>query len=318
MKRIGFLSIIILIFLVASCAPSRASAPSPVVEKVIMENAAAPAAPLPPAGGEYSEQNIAVDTSIPEAERIVIKNGSLSIVVADPPETMAKISSMAEEMGGFVVTSEMYKTRTDQGVEVPEANITIRIPAARMIEAMDRIKAMVKNPDIDILSENVSGQDVTKEYTDLQSRLKNLENARQRLEKIMEEAVKTEDVLNVYNELTRVTEQIEVIKGQIKYYDESAAYSAITVNIRSLESIAPLTIGGWKPQGVARNALQALINMLKFLGSVTIWVVLFFIPLALILLIPLYILYRIIRHFVRKQKSAKASKEPKETSKKEE
>jgi len=113
----------------------------------------------------------------------------------------------------------------------------------------------------------------------------------------------------VYNELTRVTEQIEVIKGQIKYYEESAEYSAITVNIRSLESIAPLTIGGWKPQGVARNALQALINMLKFLGSVTIWVVLFFIPLALILLIPLYILYRIIRRFVRRQKSAKASKE---------
>ena len=52
----------------------------------------------------------------------------------------------------------------------------------------------------------------------------------------MASATKTEDVMNVFNQLTQVREQIEVIKGQIKYYEESAALSAINVQIMAQRS----------------------------------------------------------------------------------
>ena len=56
---------------------------------------------------------------------------------------------------------------------------------------------------------------MTSDYTDLQSRLRNLEDAEEQLRTIMDSAFNTEDVLTVYNRLVEVREQIEVIKGQI-------------------------------------------------------------------------------------------------------
>jgi len=239
--------------------------------------------------------------------RVVIKNANLSIVVDDPAQSMEKIVKLAEGMGGFVVTSNLFKTTTDRGVEVPEANITVRVPAEKLDDAMTQIKAMVKNPLEDIRSEEVTGQDVTKEYTDLQSRLTNLQNAEAQLREIMASATKTEDVLAVYNQLTQVREQIEVIQGQIKYYDDSARLSAIAVNLIAQASISPLTIGGWQPAGVARDALQALVNALKFFANAGIWIVLFVLPVLVVIAIPIYVLIIVIKALRRRSKAAKAT-----------
>ena len=173
---------------------------------------AAPAeAPAQPRASAYD----AAGNMANSPDRLVIQNAELIIVVDDPPQTMDAVARMAAEMGGFVVTSNQYKTRTEDGVEVPQANITIRVPAVKLDDALAKIKALTRNPKEDVRSENRSGQDVTKEYTDLQSRLSNLEQTEKQLREIMASAQKTEDVMSVFNQLTQVREQIEVIKGQI-------------------------------------------------------------------------------------------------------
>jgi hypothetical protein len=243
-------------------------------------------------------------------------NADLSIVVDDPAIAMTTINKMAEEMQGFVVSSNLYRTTTSQGIEVPAATITIRVPAERLNESLNRIKALTSDIDTDVLSENISGQDVTSEYTDLQSRLTNLQNAEARLKEIMASATRTEDVLQVYNELRQVSEQIEVIKGQIKYYDEASALSAITVNLQSKEAVQPLTVGGWKPVGVARDAVQALIDALQFIANAAIWATLFCLPVGLLIGLPIYFIVRGIIKWNRKRKMQKAvSPEPTEASK---
>src|SRR5690606_25883746 len=104
-----------------------------------------------------------------------------------------------------------------------------------------------------------------------------------------------EDVLSVFNQLTQVREQIEVIKGQMKYFEESAALSAISVQILSQEAVAPLSIGTWRPAGEARDAVQALINALKFLANLLIWVVLFLLPIGLLVGVPIWLIIRALR-----------------------
>ncbi len=237
-------------------------------------------------------------------ERMVIRNANLSIVVKSPAEAMDQIISMAEGMGGFVVTSTLYQRRLANGTLVLEGNVTIRVPALKLNEALDQIKGLVDNPQTDILTENISGQDVTAEYTDLKSRLRNLEDAAEQLRKIMETATKTEDVLQVLNELRSVTEQIEVLKGQIKYYEESAAMSAISVNLQAQETVAPISVGGWKPEGVARDAIQALIDAYQTIASGVIWAVLFCLPIAL----PVgLVIFFIVRGFLRWRKRRKSA-----------
>ena len=80
------------------------------------------------AAEESLAQNSAI-SGMPASERIVIRNADLFIVVDDPGSAMTTISRMSERMGGFVVSSNLWKTRNYNNVELPEASITIRVPA---------------------------------------------------------------------------------------------------------------------------------------------------------------------------------------------
>lgn len=230
-----------------------------------------------------------------QTERIVIKNANLRIVVDTPLESMSAITSMASAYGGYVVNSRTYKTTTESGKEVPEAEITIRVNAANLDEVLEKIRALVKDPATDILSENVTGQDITLEYVDLQSRLATYEQTEKALLRLQENADKTEDVLNILTRLNDIRQQIESLKGQIKYYDESSKLSAVYVQLIARAGIDPLTIGGWQPLGVARDAVQALINIGKFLVNTLIVLVIVVLPLFLIFFFPVRWIYRKIR-----------------------
>jgi hypothetical protein len=231
---------------------------------------------------------------------------------------MKYIVDLAEGQGGFVVNSYLYKTYTHNGIEVPAAEITVRVPSENLTNSLEDIKGLVKDGDTDILNETVSGEDVTRQYTDLQSRLRNLENAAEQLEEIMDEAYKTDEVLTVYNRLVEVQEEIEILKGQIKYYDEASRLSAISVQIQAEESVAPLTIGKWQPQGIARDALQALIEALQFIISALIWIIIFVIPVAAIIFGPIFFLVRYLIRRNKKRKAKKAAEAPEEEEPEEE
>jgi hypothetical protein len=307
MKKNIWVILIIATLLFAGCAAKSAAnqvdslvrdekvyAP-PAAEMPVMEEAAS-------TGGDYE-----TDTTVGQ-DRIVIRNADLSIVVVDPIKSQTAISKMADDMKGYVVNSYLYKVQTGEGLEVPEVSITIRVPSDKLDEAIEKIKAEVENPETDILTEQVSGQDITMEYTDLQSRLKNLEATRDQLMVFMDEAKTTEEVMMVYNQLVSINEQIEVLKGQIKYYDESSKLSAITVRIQAQAAIQPVTIGKWQPVGVARDAVQALIKAFKFLVNAAIWIAIFVLPIALVIYLVVRLIIWIIRKvFKRKPKSPKNS-----------
>jgi hypothetical protein len=310
-RRQTFILLVFLLML-SACAPAatqRGAMPAPAAlpAQPALDQSAPPAEGF--AGGTSGESKNSPLTNVTTqgdtgANRLVIRNANLTIVVDDPASAMTTVNQMAEKMGGYVVASNLFKTSGGQGREYPEASITVRVPAEKLNEALAQIKALVKDPTKDIQAETISGQDVTKEYTDLQSRLTNLQDTEAQLREIMASTTKTEDVLAVYNQLTQVREQIEVLKGQIQYYKESAALSAIAVQIKAQASVQPLEIGGWQPVGVARNALQALIDTLKFLASAAIWIILFLLPVALVIFLPLYLVWRLIRRNRKGKKQA--------------
>jgi hypothetical protein len=223
---------------------------------------------------------------VASAERLVIKNANLSIVVDNPELRLDQISDLADRLGGFVVNSSVYKNNFGGGLELPSAYITIRVPADTFQQALDEIREGA----IDIPNDNQTGQDVTAEYTDLQSRLRNLEDAEDMLRQIMEEAVDTEDVLNAFNQLNYITEQIEVLKGQIQYYEDSAALSSISVEIIPNESVQPIEIGPWNIGGTAKEAIQALVKALQGIADALVWFLLYVVPVVLIIGLPLLLI----------------------------
>lgn len=264
----------------------------------------APAPVAPGSGGSGATDSSAVQNQDAD-KRLVIKNANLTLVVTDPGKSMSTISAMAAEMGGFVVTANVYKETTSSGAEAPRASVTIRVPAERLDEALSRIKGESKE---DPLNENIGSQDVTSEYTDLQSRLRNLEAAEADLTKIMDQATKTEDVLAVYQQLVSIREQIEVIKGQIQYFEKSAALSAISVDLIADIAVQPLEIAGWQPQGVAKNAVEALVSTMQGIANAAIWIVIYLLPVVAVLFVifvlPFILLFRYLRKRSKQRKAA--------------
>ena len=240
-------------------------------------------------------------------ERLVIRNAFLSLVVPEPSAAVNEITALAGELGGFVVSSNVFQTTfPESGVTADQASITIRVPSERMDEALETIKEGAT----EVRSENVSGEDVTQEFTDLESRLRNLEAAEEQLLDIMNNAEKTEDVLSVFNQLTQIRGEIEVTQGRIQYLSESARLSAISVDPIPDVAAQPLEIGGWRPEGSVKDAFTALIQGLRFLGDAAIWVLICVLPIGLILGVPGYFAGRSIRR--RRQARGKKTASAKE------
>ena len=108
-----------------------------------------------------------------------------------------------------------------------------------------------------------------------------------------------------FNRLTEIRGQVEVLKGQIRYYDESAAMSAISINLQAQEAVKPITVGRWEPKGVALEAIQRLIKTMRRIYEGLLKFVLFTLPVLLTYLILIggpivlfvWLIRRIVKHF---------------------
>ncbi len=291
--KICSISAILFVLFLSACGPSATLAPTQNSAIAgARSNLATASTPAPPSAEESQAAQ----------QRLVIKNASLEIVVDDPGQALQAISAMAEQMEGFVVNSSLFKARDSSGNEVPQATITIRVLAQRLDEALAKIHALVKDQTEDISNENITGQDVTDEYFDLNSRLTNLRATEKQLQQIMQTTTKTEDALAVFKELTNIRQEIEVIQGKVNFYEKSASLSSIAVNILAHATVAPVKVAGWEPVGVVRDALQALVIAGKFQANLVIWIAIFVLPLGLVIYFPVRFLRKQIKRLKGKSK----------------
>lgn len=290
----------VLIVLLAACGrsaaveSSREMAPAaPAADSIAYEESGA-------AFTSSDTANTIVDTqsSLPQ-ERLIIRTADLSIVVMDTDEAIAAIARMAEENEGWVVSSNVYQ----YSETAKTGDITIRVPSAGFVSATEAIKGLAT----EVRQESVSGQDVTEEFVDLTARLGNLEATAVRVRGFLEDADTVEEALAVNQELSRLEAEIEVIKGRMKFLSESASFSTISVHLTPDELNQPIEIGGWEPQGIAKDALESLISAAQFLVSVLIWLVIFFLPLGVVVVLPLWFVGRWIRRRRRAKKSQPAA-----------
>jgi hypothetical protein len=299
MKKLPVSSIlIILTVLLSACGAAQlASAPARDMAEPMFAEVEESTANVFTMGDDGSGSEFIASEPV-TVDRLVIRNANLTLVVEDPAVSAEEIADLAEALNGFVVNSNVYQTTFAEGVFATQASITIRVPAERLDEALDEIKQDV----VEVRSETISGQDVTQEYTDLESRLRNLEAAEMELREIMASLTRAEEVLSVYQNLRQVREEIEVIKGRMQYFEQSARLSAITIDLLPDVISQPLQIGKWQPQGTAKAALEALISALQFLANVSIWLIIFALPVLALLSIPFWaIRWWVLRRRVRSQ-----------------
>ncbi len=227
-------------------------------------------------------------------DRKVIKTAYLTLEVGDGKfeKILFDLTRLADNNGGFVSHTQSY---SDADGKLTSGSITIRIPHDKYNSALDLIKDLGTVESI-----TVSGQDVTQEYTDLESRLRNLNAQEEILLDLMSRSKDVGDSIEVQRELSHVMEQIEVIKGRMNYLDNMVSFSTIEVYLHEPEPIATTT--GW-------GFLEALKRGLR--GAVTIFngIVVFLLavsPILVVIAIILVIIWLSIRS--RRRRRARSEK----------
>ena len=233
-------------------------------------------------------------------ERMIIRTGTIEMTVADMEQAKTTIEGMIAEMAGqgaFIISSnEQNNISGDRGIA--RINMSIRVPAERFDDTMDRLAELA----VRVTGRNESGEDVTEEFFDLETRLESLEAARDRLLEIMVEANTTEDLLRAEEQLTRRETEIESIKGRLQFLSQSVALSSIHITLRPNQA-APAILDRWRPTETADQSFAFLMRSLRFLGDMVIFVLIVILPWLLILALVFFAVRAIIRRRRRNRTS---------------
>lgn len=200
-------------------------------------------------------------------DRIVLTDTSLSLLVKDVAASIQSIRQKAEELGGFLVDSNL---NAPEGADT--GAITVRVPAEKREDALTAFRGFA----VRVTSENVTGQDVTDQYEDLAAQLAVLEKTKAKIEAILDDAKTVDESLRVQQQLISLQQQIDSIKGRQQYLERSAQMVRITAYLATDETALPYTPDeAWRPQAVFRLAVRAMVGVLQDAGSLGIWVVVF-------------------------------------------
>lgn len=232
-------------------------------------------------------------------QRLIIRTADMSVVVSDTEQAMATIAQMAEDNGGWVVSSNVFQY--DETAKT--GNMSVRILADGFQSFIDAVQLM----SVEVTRISTSGQDVTEEYVDLSARLGNLEATADRVRNFLDETKNVEEALAVNQELSRLEGEIEVLKGRIKYLEQSSAFSTVSIDLTPDILSQPIEVGGWQPQGVARTALESLIAALQTLIDIAIWLLIFLLPILLIIALPIWLLIVLVRWWRRRRKAKRSA-----------
>jgi Domain of unknown function (DUF4349) len=287
------------LFALAACGA--AATPAPSESYAYAAATSAPAATEAPASTTNGSNSVDATT----VERLIIKNANLSLVVDNPLDTMQTITHLAEGVGGYVVSTNTFQANFN-GQLSDEAQMVVRVPSDKLTPVLDQIRHLA----VEIKSENISGQDVTADYVDAQSRLTNLEAKEKQLQTILEQTTDADAVIKVFDKLSETREQIELIKGQMKYYKEAAAFSAITLDLIPNVVAQPLVIAGWQPEGTAKDSIETLVRILQGLIDLVIQFTIICGPFLLLLGLPALLFLRWVRGNARRTALAQQTAQP--------
>jgi hypothetical protein len=240
--------------------------------------AAVPQASAPSAG----EANVEEDASGggPRAgeglaapiEQRIVKTGEMSVEVPDVFAAVGRVRAIALELGGYVGGS--HAGADDEG-----ATLTLRVPALRFDEALQRVRDL----DGEVVSEATQEVDVTRQIVDLEARIVNLEASEASYRALLERAERIEDVLVVQGRLDEVRSQIEQMRAQLQEIEGDADLSTLTVSLFPVAAPITAAAGSWDPGAQLEGAVASLVGIGQGLVTALIWIGVVWVPVLLVL-----------------------------------
>jgi Domain of unknown function (DUF4349) len=166
----------------------------------------------PPPPGTADEEK-----AIPQK---IIKYASLKFETNDIEETFRKIQTAVKESHATIQSDSEGKN--DYSLY---RNITVRVPSQNFDVFLQSISKGVSYFD----QKDISTEDVTEQYIDLDSRLKTKQKLEERYIEILKKATKISEILEIEKQISAIREEIESKQGQLKYLESRVSESRISI-----------------------------------------------------------------------------------------
>ena len=196
----------------------------------------------------------------------LILNADLSLETPDFEKSAADIEKMTAEAGGYIESSGTYG---DTGSR--SANYTLRVPQ----EKFEQFYAQL-GENMHVVSRSRSSEDVTEQYTDIETRLATLQTKHERLLSLLEKADKMEDIIALENALADCEYEIDSLTGSKRRYDDLVGFSTFYINLREVQTLTATADGtgfGAQLSQAAKTGARGLADVVRgtILGVVMFW-----------------------------------------------
>lgn len=237
---------------------------------------------------------VGADTTAEAADRKIIRNADITIEVASTSEAQHRVTSIAETLGGFVVTSEAKQRQSvDPAQRATDFKLVVRVPANQFGVALDEIKKLATN----VPEEKATGQDVTEEFIDLEARIKTQKALEAQFLGIMRQANKVVDALEVQRQLAEVRTVIEQLEGRKRFIQNRSSLATVTVNIQAPKPVLVTTTTGF-----GHNLRVAVSESVEVASALTVFFVRFAIVMLPVLLFVGLPATLVLRYLMRRSK----------------
>lgn len=263
MKRL-MIGLMLVMLLLVPVACAKAPEPPPMPTPTPMPYPTPMPTPAPMAPGEVPSYGGNVPPV--SGDRMIVRTGDMSLVVEDVLNSRDEIARLATRLGGYVVSSSISGEEKEL-----RGWISIRVPDDKFEQTLSELRSLA----VRVKSENTNSQDITEEYVDLQSRLKNAEATESQYLALLEKAQDVEDILKIYDNLSRVRSEIEQIKGRMQYLERTSSMSLISISLEPAATATGLVRAGWSALEVLKSAVRGITTFGEWLATLAIWLLIF-------------------------------------------
>ncbi len=213
------------------------------------------------------------------------KTADINITVASYKQARSEIEKIIKSSNSYIGNENeqrnTYSISNDMVIRV--VNKDFEVMVEKLLSVADNVN-----------SKNISAEDVTAQFVDLQSRLRSKKEIEKRYLDILQKANKVSDILEIEQKIGEIREEIEAKEGELKYLADQVDYSTINLTVHEDFEYTPSDKPGfWGRIGAAfGNGWNGFLGFI--VGMVYAW------PLWLILGTVTYFLVRFIRRKIKK------------------
>jgi hypothetical protein len=235
------------------------------------------------------------------ADRKIIRNAEITIEVPSTTDAQHQVTSIAETHGGFVVTSEAKQRESNDPAQLTlDIKLVVRVPSNQFGRAFDEIKKLAANTP----AEQVSSQDVTEDFIDLEARIKTQKALEVQFLEIMRQAQGIAEALEVQRQIAEVRTEIEKLEGRKRFLENRSSLSTINVNIQTPKPVITVTQTGFghSLREAVSDSITLASDMVLFFARFVIMMV----PVFLFVFVPLGLLGRYLVRRAKRMRLAQA------------